>query len=231
LGKDFIPHITCGLEAFLEPKIGQASVNDEGFLDHAYLPSFMHSRQRDYPRSFGAQFNYQNRRSVGWARSFPGMGKSYKNAIRAHYPAYLTFTGYTEMLPNRESFIDLDSEQKDEYGIPLARRHWVLGDDDWKRYNDMQEWSRRILQASHAQIHAVSKAPATNHEIRGCRMGSDPRTSVLDASCRAHDVPNLYIADASIFPNASEKNPTLTIMALALRTAETIAERLKKGEV
>jgi len=48
---------------------------------------------------------------------------------------------------------------------------------------------------------------------------------------REHDVPNLYVADASIFPNASEKNPTLTIMALALRTAETIADRLKTGQV
>ncbi len=231
LGQDFIPHITCGVEAFMEPSIGQPSVNDEGFLDHAYIPSFMHSRQRDYPRSFGVQFNYQNRRSVGWARSFPGMGKSYKDAIRAHYPAYLTFTAYTEMLPNAESFIDLDPLRKDEYGIPLARRHWVLSPTDWKRYNDMKEWSQRILQASGGKIHSVGKTPETNHEIGGCRMGSDPKTSVLDATCRAHDVPNLYVADASVFPNASEKNPTLTIMALALRTADTIADRLKKGEV
>jgi choline dehydrogenase-like flavoprotein len=231
LGKDFIPHITCGVEAFLEPKIGQPAVNDEGFLDHAYMPSFMHSRKRDYARSFGAQFNYQNRRSVGWARSLPGMGKQYKETIRSHYPAYVTFNGYTEMLPNAESFIDLDPGKKDDYGIPLARRHWVLQDGDWKRYNDMKEWSQRILQASQGKIHSVSATPATNHEIGGCRMGSDPRSSVVDATCRAHDVPNLYLADASIFPNASEKNPTLTIMALALRTAETIADRLKKGEV
>jgi choline dehydrogenase-like flavoprotein len=231
LGQDFIPHITCGVEAFLEPRIGKPVVNDEGFLDHAYLPSFMHSRKRDYPRSFGAQFNYQNRRSVGWARSFHGMGKDYKDAIRAHYPAYVTFNGYTEMLPNNRSFIDLDGEMKDSYGIPIARRHWNLSETDWKRYNDMKEWSQQILKAGGAKIHSVSTAPSTNHEIGGCRMGSDPRTSVLDATCRAHDVPNLYVADASVFPNASEKNPTLTIMALALRTAETIADRLKKEEV
>jgi choline dehydrogenase-like flavoprotein len=231
LGKNFIPHITCGVEAFLEQKIGRPSVNDEGFLDHAYIPSFMHSRQRDYPRSFGVQFNYQNRRSVGWARSMPGMGKQYKDAVRSHYPAYLTFTAYTEMLPNAQSYVDLDPETKDTYGIPLPRRHWVLSESDWKRYNDMKDWSQRILTASHAKIHSVSKHPDTNHEIGGCRMGSDPRTSVVDASARAHDVRNLYIADASIFPNASEKNPTLTIMALALRTAETIGDRLKTGDV
>jgi choline dehydrogenase-like flavoprotein len=191
----------------------------------------MHSRKRDYPRSFGAQFNYQNRRSVGWARSVPGMGKQFKDTVRSYYPAYVTLNGYMDMLPNAHSFVDLDPVGKDDYGIPLARRHWVLSDSDIRRYNDMRDWSKRILEASGGKIHSVNKTPATNHEIGGCRMGSDRRTSVLDASCRAHDVPNLYVADASVFPNASEKNPTLTIMALALRTAETIAERLQKGEV
>jgi choline dehydrogenase-like flavoprotein len=231
LGQDFIPHITCGVEAFLEPKIGQPSVNDEGFLDHAYMPSFMHNRTRDYPRSFGAQFNYQNRRSVGWARSIHGMGKTYKESVRARYPAYVTFNGYTDMLPNSQSYLELDPVAKDSYGIPIVRRHWSLSESDWKRFHDMREWSQHILKASKAQIHSVNQLPETNHEIGGCRMGSDPKTSVLDATCRAHDVPNLYVADASVFPNASEKNPTLTIMALGLRTAETIADRLKKGEV
>ena len=61
-------------------------------------------------------------------------------------------------------------------------------------------------------------------------MGEDPRTSVLNSFCRSHDVPNLYVVDASAFPSSSEKNPTLTIMALAARTAEFIGDRLKKGE-
>jgi choline dehydrogenase-like flavoprotein len=59
----------------------------------------------------------------------------------------------------------------------------------------------------------------------------DPKTSVVNEFCRAHDVPNLYVVDASVFPSSSEKNPTLTIMALAARTADHISERLKKGEV
>lgn len=231
LGRHFIPHINCGIEAFLEPKIGTPSVNDEGFLDHAYLPSFMHSRKRDYARSFGAQFNYQNRRSVGWARSFKGMGKSYKETIKSHYPAYITFTGYQEMIPNRDSYIDLDSEKKDQYGLPLARRQWKLAESDIKLYEDMKRWSIAILESSKAKIHSVSEYPNTNHEIGGCRMGTDPRTSILDANCRAHDVPNLYVVDAAAFPSASEKNPTHTIMALASRTADHIAASLKKGEL
>ena len=61
-------------------------------------------------------------------------------------------------------------------------------------------------------------------------MGTDPRTSVVNADCRTHDVPNLYVVDGSVFPSASEKNPTLTIMALAARVADHIADRMKRGE-
>jgi choline dehydrogenase-like flavoprotein len=230
LGKNFIPHITAGFEAFLTPFIGKPSINEEGFLDHAYVPSFMHSKKRDYPRSFGVQFNYQNQRSVGWAKNVKGMGKSYKNAIKARYPAYLTFTGYQEMLPNPDSYIDLDPAATDEYGLPRARRHWKLSDEDMRLYNDMKKWCRAILEASKAEVIHPDPAPTTNHEIGGCRMGTDPKTSVVNEYCRAHDVPNLYVVDASVFPSSSEKNPTLTIMALATRTADHIAGQLQKGE-
>ena len=62
-------------------------------------------------------------------------------------------------------------------------------------------------------------------------MGADPNRSILNRFCQAHDVPNLYVVDASAFPSASEKNPTHTIMALASRAADNIADRLKKGQV
>jgi choline dehydrogenase-like flavoprotein len=204
-------------------------INDEGFLDHAYIPSFMHDRQRDYPRSFGYQFNYQNHRAVGWARNMKGMGKAFKESVKAHYPAYVTVTGYMEMTPNRDSYIDLDESVKDRYGLPSARRHWKLSDVDWKRFADVQEWGRKILVASRSEILSVADKPTTNHEIGGCRMGDDPKRAILNKYCQAHDVPNLYVVDASAFPSASEKNPTHTIMALAARAADHIQEQLKKG--
>ena len=231
LGKNFIPHITAGFEAFLIDFIGKPSVNDEGFLDHAYIPSFMHEKQRGYAHSFGIQFNYQNHRSVGWAKSMKGMGRSYKLSIRDRYPAYLTLTGYHEMLPNKESFIDLDTERLDEYGLPRARRTWKLSESDMRLHTDMTKWCRDILIASKAEILTDNPAPQTNHEVGGCRMGTDPRTSVVNEFCRSHDVPNLYVVDASVFPSSSEKNPTLTIMALATRTADHIADRLSRSEI
>ena len=230
LGRDFIPHFTGGVQAFLTDFIGKPTTDDEGFLDHAYVPSFMHARQRDYARSFGMQFNYQNRRAVGWARSIKGFGRDYKQAVKKRYPAFVNFSPYGEKLPDPKTFVDLDYTKKDTYGLPLSRRTLNWTDNDHKIFADMVHWSVEILKSSGAEIHSVSERPVTNHELGGCRMGTDPRTSVVNADLRSHDVPNLYVVDGSVFPSASEKNPTLTIMALAARLADHLGERAKKGD-
>ena len=134
------------------------------------------------------------------------------------------------MLPNDGSYIDLDPARVDKFGLPLARRHLRWGDNEDKLFNDMVRWSLMILEKAGAEILTVPAGPATNHELGGCRMGNDPRTSVVNRDCRTHDVPNLYVVDGSVFPSASEKNPTHTIMALAARTADHIADRMKRGE-
>lgn len=231
LGRNFIPHFTGGVQCFLKDLIGKPTTDDEGFLDHAYVPSFMHKQKRDYARSFGIQFNYQNRRSAGWARDIPGFGKSYKQAVKDRYPAFLTFSPYGEMLPSKHTYVDLDETKLDKYGLPMARRVVSWQENDWKIFKDMSQHSVAILEAAGAEILSVSQTPQTNHELGGCRMGTDPKRSVVNAHCQSHDVPNLYVCDGSVFPSASEKNPTHTIMALASRTADHIAGRLKRGEV
>ncbi len=151
--------------------------------------------------------------------------------MKERYPAFLVFSPYGEMLPNAKSYVDLDPEKKDEYGLPRARRFVAWGENDKKIFESMQKWSVEILKASGAEIYRVYDQPATNHELGGARMGSDARRSVVNGECRSHDVPNLYVVDGSVFPSASEKNPTHTIMALAARTADGIAERLRTREM
>ena len=70
-----------------------------------------------------------------------------------------------------------------------------------------------------------------NHEVGGCRMGADPKTSVLNQYSQTWDVDNLYIADGAPFVTHVEKNPTLTIMAMAMRAADNIIERLKENDL
>jgi choline dehydrogenase-like flavoprotein len=232
LGRNFIPHFNSGVEGFLTGMIGRPVVNDEGFIDHAYLPSFMHAQKRDYARSYGVQIYTGIRRTVGWARDLPGFGASYKQSVKQRFPAYVNFQCFGEMIPNKQSFIRLNKSEKDEYGLYKVEAIAVQEENERKIYDAMTKTSIQILQKTGGEILSVSsfEQPTFNHQLGGCTMGSDPRSSVVDSFCRTHDVPNLYVVDGSVFPSASEKNPTLTIMALAARTADHIADRFRKGE-
>ena len=78
-----------------------------------------------------------------------GFGASYKQAVKERYPAFLTFSPYGEMLPN-QSHVDLDTTQKDPYGLPRARRNVIYSENDYKIFRDMTEWSVRILESAGA---------------------------------------------------------------------------------
>jgi choline dehydrogenase-like flavoprotein len=233
LGRNFIPHFNSGVEGFLTEMMGRPVVNDEGYIDHAYLPSYMHAYKRDYARSFGVQIYTGISRTTGWAREVPGFGASYKDAVKQRFPAYASFQCFGEMIPNAQSYIELDKVEKDEFGLPKVKAVAVQQENERKIYKAMTKASVDILEKAGGEVLSVSKfeKPTFNHQLGGCRMGSDARSSVLDSFCRTHDVPNLYVVDGSVFPSSSEKNPTLTIMALAARTADNISDRFKKGEI
>ena len=231
LGRNFIPHFTNGVECFLEDLIGQPTTNDEGFLDHAYVPSFVHKHKRDFARSFGIQFNYQNRRTVGWARNMPGFGKDYKEAVKARYRFLSRVLAIRRDDSQSRELRRPRSRTERQMGIATAALRRVFRQRPRKIFEAMSDWSVRILKSAGAQILSVGKHPEGNHELGGVRMGWIKKRSVLNAYCQSHDVKNLFVVDGSAFPSASEKNPTLTIMALASRTAEHISDRLKKGEL
>ncbi len=90
---------------------------------------------------------------------------------------------------------------------------------------------RKVIQVMPFSIYPRNQMPvqAVAHQCGTCRFGSDPRMSVLDLDCRTHDVDNLYVVDGSFFPSNSGVNPTLTIMANALRVADRLKERLGTG--
>jgi choline dehydrogenase-like flavoprotein len=233
LGKDWIPHLLAFHTGVIEELEGRDPVNDEGALDHGYIPSWMHSKKRDYARSFAVQYDYQGRRSnAWWIKQMDGFGGEYKRKVRSANPAVLIFRPNIEMLPNPQSYIDLNPDARDQFGLPLARRHLTPGDNDWKIFRHSIELTKEVFAATGIRLINEPGRPAgPDHELGGCIMGSDPRKSVLNKWCQTHDIPNLFVVDGSVFPSGSEKNPTLTIMALAARTADHIAARLKKREL
>jgi choline dehydrogenase-like flavoprotein len=165
------------------------------------------------------------------------------------------------MIPNEQSYCEIDPQVVDRWGIPVLRFHWAWSDHELKQVVHMQQTFRSIIEGMGGRVNTapaaqgrgraagpagsatqaaadpvaprppISRGGAIIHEVGTIRMGNDPQTSVLNRFCQAHDVKNLFVADAGPFVGNPDKNPTHTIIALAWRTAEYLAEEMRKRNV
>lgn len=173
--------------------------------------------------------NYARRVVKGW-------GKQHKQEMRRVFGRALAVKAIGESLPNPGSYIDLDPSAKDELRIPLARIHSQLDDTELRRLEFMAKTARGILNASGVKSlfeeYGAYDTFSSTHVFGTCRMGTDPRETVVDRYGRSHRWRNLFVADASVFPSSGGgEGPSLTIEALALRTAAHIHDSRKRGEV
>jgi choline dehydrogenase-like flavoprotein len=161
-------------------------------------------------------------------RAVPGWGRAHAQSVRRLWGHGLHVGAIGERLPNRDSRVDLDPATRDRFGMPVARIASFLGESDVARLRFMAGKSHELLAASGAERIFESYSSwdwfAATHVFGTCRMGNDRETSVVDAYGRSHRWRNLWIADASVFPSSGGgEAPSLTIHALALRTADQIA--------
>lgn len=138
-----------------------------------------------------------------------------------------------EVRPNRESRVTLDAA-RDVLGLPRAKLDWRLTDDDKRTIRVAQEeLSLAFGEAGIGRIKTVFREnrpwpmQGGNHHMSTTRMSDDPRTGVVDADGRVHGIANLWIAGSSVFPTTGTSNPTLTIVALALRLADHLKAQLR----
>ena len=160
-------------------------------------------------------------------RAISGWGRAHAQSVRRLWGHALHVGAIGESLPNRNSRVDLDPEQRDQFGIPLARISAWLDEPDIARLRFMATKARELLAASGAEDIFESYSCwdwfGASHVFGTCRMGADPASSVVDADGRSHRWRNLWITDASVFPSSGGgEAPSLTIQALALRTTEKI---------
>ena len=162
-------------------------------------------------------------------RVVTGWGRAHRQQMRDTIGKTLSISALGEFLPNTKSFVALNHQKLDRYSQPVVKIHSQLMPEDIRRLSFMAKKSRQILKASGVGVlveeyssydfYNVSQAFGT------CRMGHNPSTSVVNAYGRSHRWKNLYIADGSVFPSSGGgEAPSLTIEALALRTAEHIVE-------
>jgi choline dehydrogenase-like flavoprotein len=242
VGRFLCEQIRLHATGFFPVLAGTPTRNDRGIGgEHIYMPRFNHrpGRKRDYLRGFGAQFWNTGASASGahaGSERIPGFGVALKTAIKRRHPAWFEIHPFGEVLPYPHNRITVDPARVDKYGVPLAKIDYQIGENERKMTEHMADTIEEIVKAAggelvnyrRGQLDAMGSAI---HEHGTCRMGVDAKRSALNGFNQMHEVKNVFVVDGSAFPNATEKNPTLTILALSWRATDYLAGEIKRGNL
>jgi choline dehydrogenase-like flavoprotein len=225
--------------------------NEDGASGHAlYAPWWGYQDQQKGKLGFARGYHIE----FGGGRRMPGLGtlhglgnltqgsygKHLKQDARRFYGSFVGFDGRGEMIPNEKSYCEIDSSVKDKWGIPVLRFHWQWSEHETRQAAHMQRTFADIIEAMGGRVlgkvktdgaEAISPGGFIIHEVGGAIMGASPHSSVTNQWCQTWDVKNLFVADGAVFASNADKNPTLTIMALAWRSADHIADLMRRKEL
>jgi choline dehydrogenase-like flavoprotein len=199
-----------------------------------YIPRFKNlgTREPGFLRGYGYQGG-ENVTIYEHAYTSPGFGAEWKAAMREANVSTLQIGGWGEMLPRAENRVTLDPEVTDKWGIPVLRVDCAWGDNEKAMAADMAAEAQAMLEAAGCeQVEQFRLTPPPGfciHEVGTARMGDDPKTSVVNAFQQTHDVANLFVMDGSSFVTIGCVNPTLTMMALTVRSCEHLVEQHRRG--
>lgn len=160
----------------------------------------------------------------------PQWGRGYKAHLRS-WQEYAFVRMQPDALPYADHRVDLDPHRRDRsgLGLPVLRITHCLRDNEMRQYGFLVARAREILAAMGATRSWDGDAytgALSSHDLGGCRMGHDPATSVVDRTLQVHDTRGLYVFGGAVFPSSCGVNPTLTLMATALRAAEQLVAEL-----
>jgi choline dehydrogenase-like flavoprotein len=217
---------------------------------HLYVPWWGNNKALGFPRGYhielGGGFGMPGYGFLGGIHNFPqsrggGYGADLKAEYRRYYGAFVNFAGRGEQVAREDCYCEIDPAVVDKWGIPVLRFHHTWSDHERLQARHMQETFRAIIaemggtptssMPGAEQSYGLAVGGLIIHEAGATRMGSNAKTSVLNGNCQAHDVRNLFVADGGPFVSQADKNLTWTIMALAWRTAEGIAEERRRGNL
>jgi choline dehydrogenase-like flavoprotein len=247
VGKYLTDTTGTDVAGFIPKMMDHVPHNEDGVGGgHVYMPWWLDNRKLDFPRGYHIEvwggLGAPSYGFMGGIHRYPtggGYGRTLKNDYRRYYGATVGFSGRGEMIPNADSFCEIDPDVVDRYGIPVLRFHWKWSDHEYNQVKHMQETFRALIAQMGGEVfspmptkeqgYGIAPGGRIIHELGVTRMGKNPKTSVVNANCQAHDVKNLFVADGGPFVSQADKNPTWTILALAMRTGEYIADQKKKG--
>ena len=217
---------------------------------HLYAPWWLYREQlagklgfaRGYHIEFGAGRTLPSMRTLTGIEWVTGgsYGRQLKEDARRYYGSFIYFDGRGEMIPNEQSYCEIDPSVKDKWDIPVLRFRWQWSEHETRQAAHMQKTFGQIIEAMGGRVKgeiqtdgvkAIAPGGSIIHEVGGAIMGTDPKNSVTNRWGQTWDVTNLFITDGAVFPSNADKNPTLTIMALAWRTADHLLDRMRRKEL
>ena len=214
---------------------------------HLYSPWWLYQEQKAGKLDFARGYHIE----MGGSRDMPGggnpvpddlsrgsYGTKFKEDARRYFGSIVGFAARGEMIPNENCYMDLDPEVKDKWGVPAARFHWKWSDHELNQARHARKTFAALIEAMGGAVrrHPKSDMPIEEpgsiiHEVGGAIIGDDPKKSVCNAFNQTWDVKNLFLCDGAPFASNADKNPTLTIMALAWRTCDYLIDQAKKGNL
>jgi choline dehydrogenase-like flavoprotein len=199
-----------------------------------YVARFRNLKGQPPYKKFLRGYGYEGESETDFNWHAPGFGAAYKKAL-LEPRASLHITGFGEVLPRWDNFVEIDPQMRDIFGIPVLKIHMSDGENERAMIQDMGDSAGEMLEAAGAKnvrTYANPSAPRwALHEAGIARMGADPKKSVLNQFQQTHDIKNLFVMDASGFTSNPCQNPTLTIMALCVRSCDHLLEELKRSPI
>ncbi len=217
---------------------------------HLYMPWWLYGEQArgqlDFARGYHIEFGGGRRMPSGGSFSRlerfteGSYGESFKEDCRRYYGSFMGFDGRGEMVPNEDCYCEIDSETVDQWGIPVLRFNWKWSDHELNQARHMQHTFAEIIESMGGRVlstihedgaDAIQNPGQIIHEVGGVMMGDDPSRSVLNSFCQSWEVDNLFVTDGGCFVSNADKNPTLSIMAIAWRAVDYLVDELQRGSI
>lgn len=236
VGRYLSEHLYASVGGYLPQLMGRDVVNEDGNGAHMFIPDLTANwRGNKFLRGYQIFPSGSIPETTLVGKNLPGFGQEWKKLVRQYYTAGVGVTFQGEVLPYRDNFISVDPDLKDDAGIPGVRFHYRWRENERAMFEDMMAVGEEMLAKAGAEVlPSKNRRPLeyghSIHYVGTARMGKDPRTSVTNPWNQTHDVKNLWVNDAGVFVTAGNQNPTLTILALAMRSTERMVELLRRGE-
>jgi len=204
-----------------------------------YVPRFRNvseqSKHPDFIRGYGFQADGERNEWQDLMQADNGFGADFKKTLTTPGPWTMWMGAWGECLPNPSNKVILDNNKKDQWGLPLVEIDFEFGDNEKAMRKDAQSAAAEMLDTAgfnNVQTFDYNFTGGTTiHEMGTARMGTDPKTSVLNQFNQMHDVKNIFITDGSCMPSGGCQNPSLTYMALTARACEYAVSELKKSNL